>query len=151
MMKSLLTLAVGALALVGTVSVASAHCGKCDKGAKKGEAAEISLEDLKKAMADEEKKIVLIDVNGSESFKKAHIPGAIDFRAVGKEGLKKLLPKDKDVTIVAYCGGPACGAYKAGAKAAMELGYTHVHHFKGGLSGWIKAGEKTEAVTPTES
>lgn len=150
MMKSLLTLAVGALALVGTVSVASAHCGKCGKGAKAGEIAEISLKDLKKAMAGD-KKIVLIDVNGTASFKKAHIPGAIDFRAVGKDGLKKALPEDKDVTIVAYCGGPACGAYKAGAKAAMDLGYKHVHHLKVGLSGWISAGEKTEAAAQPES
>jgi rhodanese-related sulfurtransferase len=150
MIKSLLTLAVGALALVGTVSVSSAHCDKCGKGAKKGEAAEISLKDLKKAMAGD-KKIVLIDVNGTASFKKSHIPGALDFRALGKEGLKEALPKDKEITIVAYCGGPACGAYKAGAKAAMDLGYTHVHHFKGGLSGWLQAGEKTEAAAQPES
>lgn len=150
MIKSLLALTVGAFALLGTVSIASAHCGKCEKGTKKGEVAEISLKDLKKAMSGDNK-IVLIDVNGTASFKKAHIPGAIDFRGVGEEGLKKALPKNKDVTVVAYCGGPACGAYMAGAKAAMALGYTDVHHFKGGLSGWIKAGEKTEMVAEPKS
>ena len=150
-MKSLLTIALGAFALVGTVSVASAHCGKCGKGDKAAattEIAEIELKDLKKAIAD--KKVVLIDVNGTESFKKGHIPGALDFEALGKEGLAKALPKDKDVSIVAYCGGPACNAYKKGATAAKELGYTHVHHFKGGLSGWVKAGEKTEAAASVE-
>lgn len=145
MMKSLMTLAVGALAFVGTVSVASA-----EKGETKGTVEEISLKDLKKAMAGKEK-IVLIDVNGTASYKKAHIPGAIDFRAVGKEGLKKALPKDKNVTIVAYCGGPSCGAYKAGARAALDLGYKKVHHLKPGLSGWIKAGEKTEAAGKSQS
>ena len=106
---------------------------------------EISLDDLKKAVA--EKKVVLIDCNGSESFAKGHIPGAIDFEAA-KADLAKLLPQDKTALVVAYCGGPMCGAYKAGAEAAAKLGYANVKHFAGGISGWQKAGEKMEATEP---
>ena len=106
---------------------------------------EISLDDLKKAVA--EKKVVLIDCNGSESFAKGHIPGAIDFEAA-KADLAKLLPPDKTALVVAYCGGPKCGAYKAGAEAATKLGYTNVKHFAGGISGWQKAGEKMETAEP---
>ena len=106
---------------------------------------EISLDDLKKAVA--EKKVVLIDCNGSESFAKGHIPGAIDFEAA-KADLAKLLPPDKTALVVAYCGGPMCGAYKAGAEAAAKLGYANVKHFAGGISGWQKAGEKMEATEP---
>ena len=40
---------------------------------------DISHDDLKKAI--EEKKVVLLDVNGSDSWKQGHIPGAIDFTA----------------------------------------------------------------------
>jgi len=103
---------------------------------------DISIADLKKAIAD--KKVAIIDVNGSESWKAGHIPGAIDF-ATSKEKLAEALPKDKGTLVVAYCGGPSCGAYKAGAKAAVALGYTNVKHLKDGISGWKKAGEKTEA------
>ena len=39
----------------------------------------------------------------------------------------------------------ACGAYAAAAKKAKELGYTNVKHLSAGISGWKKAGEKTEA------
>ena len=79
-----------------------------------GEYPDISVKELKKAI--EAKKVAVIDVNGSASFKKGHIPGAIDY-ATTKDKLSKALPKDKTTLVVAYCGGPSCSAYKAGAKA----------------------------------
>ncbi|MFN0066666.1 MAG: rhodanese-like domain-containing protein [Limisphaerales bacterium] len=103
--------------------------------------ADISTDDLKKAIA--EKKVVLIDVNGSDSWKQGHIPGALDFDAVEKD-LAKKLPADKSTLVVAYCGSERCMAYKAGAAAAKKLGYTNVKHYAKGIAGWKKAGEKTE-------
>jgi len=103
----------------------------------------ISIGELKKAIA--EKKVVLIDVNGTDSYKSAHIPGAIDFEA-SKEKLATLLPKDKNTLVVAYCGSPQCSAYVAGAKAAKAAGYTNVKHLTAGISGWVEAKEKTEAA-----
>ena len=106
-----------------------------------GDYPEISIGDLDKAIAA--KKATVIDVNGTASWKKARIPGAINFEA-DKDKLAKLLPKDKDALIVAYCGGPQCGAYQAAAKAAKDLGYTNVKHLKAGISGWKAAERKTE-------
>lgn len=103
---------------------------------------DISHEALKKAMA--EGKVVLIDVNGTDSFKEGHIPGAIDFESQ-KGDLAKLLPKDKSALVVAYCGSEHCPAYKKGADAAAKLGYTNVQHYKGGLAGWKAMNEKLEA------
>ena len=102
---------------------------------------DISHDELKKAIED--KKVALIDVNGSDSYKAGHIPGAIDFEAT-KEELASKLPKDKNALVVAYCGNEACGAYAAAAKKAKELGYTNVKHYSKGIAGWKKAGEKTE-------
>lgn len=99
----------------------------------------IALADLKQAIAD--KKVTLLDANGSESFLKGHLPGAVDFEA-SKADLAKVLPADKGALIVAYCGGPKCGAWKGAAAAAAKLGYTNVQHFAGGLSGWKEAGEQ---------
>lgn len=98
---------------------------------------EISVEELKKAIA--EKKVAIIDVNGTESYKQGHIPGAIDFEA-NKDNLAALLPADKSALVVAYCGSEYCNAYKRGAKAAEDLGYTNVKHLAGGIAGWKKAG-----------
>lgn len=102
----------------------------------------ISTEDLKQAIAA--KKVVLLDVNGTESWQEGHIPGALDFDKVeGK--LAKVLPADKGTLVVAYCGNERCSAYKAGAAAAKKLGYTNVKHYSKGIAGWKKSGEKTES------
>ncbi len=110
-------------------------------GAYAGEYPDISITELKSAIAS--KKVTVIDVNGSESYQKGHIPTAIDFGA-SKAEIAKALPEDKGALVVAYCGGPTCGAYAAAAKKASELGYTNVKHLSAGISGWMQAGEKTE-------
>jgi rhodanese-related sulfurtransferase len=104
---------------------------------------DISLADLKKAIAD--KDVTVIDVNGSESYAKGHIPGAIDYVAV-KSDLASKLPSDKGALVVAYCGSEKCGAYAKAAEAAKELGYTNVKHFAPGLKGWKAAGEPLQAA-----
>jgi rhodanese-related sulfurtransferase len=125
-MKTLL--AVLAVALVATVTQAA-------------ESSDISIADLKAAIAA--KTVTLLDANGTDSWQAGHVPGAIDF-ATQKGNLAKLLPQDKGALIVAYCGGPKCGAYKAAAAAAKKLGYTNVKHLSVGISGWKSAGEEVE-------
>jgi rhodanese-related sulfurtransferase len=101
----------------------------------------ITIPDLKAAMASQ--KVVLLDANGTESWQKGHIPGAIDYSAT-KENLASVLPQDKDALVVAYCGNPQCHAFQAAADAAKKLGYTNVKHLTAGIMGWKDAGEKTE-------
>jgi rhodanese-related sulfurtransferase len=102
---------------------------------------DISQDQLKQAIS--EKAVVLLDANGSDSFKAGHIPGAIDFDA-NQDRLASLLPADKNALIVAYCGGEQCTAYKAAAAAAVKLGYTNVKHFAPGINGWKNSGQATE-------
>ncbi len=125
-MKKLITLALG-LVLSATAFA--------------GDFADISVPDLKKAIA--EKAVTVIDVNGSDSYKAGHIPTAVDYEK-DSATLAKALPTDKAALVVAYCGGPKCNAYKAAAKKAKELGYTNVKHLSAGISGWKEAGEATE-------
>jgi rhodanese-related sulfurtransferase len=102
----------------------------------------ITIPDLKSAISSGN--VTVLDVNGTESWQKGHIPTAIDFEAKG-DALAKVLPRDKNALIVAYCGGPKCVAYQQAAKAASKLGYKNVKHLSAGISGWKDAGEKTEA------
>ena len=124
--------------VLGLSVVASVMAGK------KESAPDISIGELKAAIA--ENKVTVIDVNGTDSFKEAHIPGAINYETANKS-LSDVLPKDKDALIVAYCGGPECGAYKSATKAAIAMGYTNVKHLSVGLSGWKSAGEKTDKAS----
>ena len=127
---------------VASVQAGSACCASSSK-TKMTQAgfSDIQLADLKQAIADG--KVFLIDVNGSASYKQGHIPGAVDYAAVSGK-LASVLPAQKDALIVAYCGGPQCGAYKQAAKAVAALGYENVRHFSQGISGWKQAGEMTE-------
>jgi rhodanese-related sulfurtransferase len=121
------------LALVVTAGVAvSAYAG---------EFADISVKEVNKLAGS--KSAVIIDVNGDESFKAGHVPGALDFAAI-KDNLAANLPQKKDALIVAYCGNPKCGAYLRAAKAAQKLGYTNIKHMSAGISGWKEVGMKTE-------
>ena len=103
---------------------------------------DISINEVNKLA--ESKSAVIIDVNGDESFKAGHVPGALDYASI-KDNLAASLPKQKDALIVAYCGNPKCGAYLRAAKAAQKLGYTNIKHMTAGISGWKAAGMKTEA------
>ena len=106
-----------------------------------GEFPDISVTEVKALV--ESKKAVLIDVNGSQSYAKGRVPGALDYAAI-KANLADSLPKDKNTLIVAYCGGPKCKAYQAAADAAAKLGYKNVKHMSAGISGWKEAGQKLE-------
>lgn len=145
----LILAAAAALALTSSLVASygagdTKNVGDVKKEGTKREFVEISMADVKTAV--DKKTAVFVDVNGTESFAKGHIPGAIDFVAHEKD-FASLLPKDKSALIVAYCGGPACHAYARAANAAAELGYTNVKHFKDGISGWKDGGGKMEAST----
>jgi len=107
---------------------------------------DISIADVKAAIKSQ--KAVIIDVNGTESYDKGHVPTAVNFENIqGK--LAQALPKDKNALIIAYCGNPRCSAYQAAAKAASKLGYKNVKHMSAGIMGWKSAGEKTEKGAKT--
>jgi len=106
-----------------------------------GDFPDISVAELKKAIA--EKKVVVIDVNGAESYKSGHVPSALDYTKISGD-IAAALPADKSTLIVAYCGGPSCNAYTRAANAAAKLGYTNVKHLSAGISGWLQAKEQTE-------
>ena len=125
-MKKILTL------LAATFVLASAYAG---------EFADISLTDVK--ALTESKTAVIIDVNGSDSYKEGHVPTALNFEAI-EDKLAASLPADKNTLVVAYCGNPKCPAYLRAAKAAKKLGYTNVKHMAAGIDGWKAAGLKTE-------
>ena len=102
---------------------------------------DISQPELQAAIAN--KSAVILDVNGSDSYKAGHIPGAIDYIA-NKKQIASLLPADKNALVVAYCGSPECHAYAAAADAAVKLGYTNVKHFAPGIAGWKQSGAPIE-------
>ena len=78
---------------------------------------EITIPQLKTAIAD--KQVTVLDANGTDTYQKGHIPGAIDYTAQ-KASLASVLPKDKNALIVAYCGGPEVQRLSLGGQGSQE-------------------------------
>jgi rhodanese-related sulfurtransferase len=115
----------------------------------------ISLADLKTKL-DAKEDILVVDTMPYEaSYKKQHIPTAVQFEfpiaemttidPEMKRQYQELLGVDKNKMIVVYCGFVKCGRSHNGAMWAVKLGYTNVHRCLGGIRGWQEAGYPVEA------
>ena len=125
-----------------TIAIVTACLALATLGfASESKYADISHENLVAAVAS--RSVVILDANGSDSFKAGHIPGAVDYWA-NKDHLSSLLPADKNALVVAYCYNPQCPAYAQAAAAAEKLGYTNIKHYRPGITGWVKSGAPVE-------
>jgi thiosulfate/3-mercaptopyruvate sulfurtransferase len=116
----------------------------------------MSLKELKAKLDAKEDMLVVDTMPYEASYKKQHIPTAVQFEfpipemttidpAMGKQ-YADLLGPDKDKMIVVYCGFVKCGRSHNGAMWAVKLGYTNVYRCLGGIRGWQEAGYPVEAV-----
>jgi rhodanese-related sulfurtransferase len=127
-------------------------CAEKDRGGYKL----ISLKDLK-AKLDAGEGVLVVDTMPYEaSYKKQHIPTAVQFEfpipemeTMDSEMEKQylaLLGPDKNRMIVVYCGFVKCGRSHNGAMWAARLGYHNVYRCLGGIFGWKEAGYSVEAA-----
>lgn len=77
-----------------------------------------------------------------EYFHGEMIPGShrVPLDRVGREVSQTNLPKDAE--IVTYCGGPKCPQSMLAAQKLVELGYTNVKAYEGGIEEWKNAGHE---------
>lgn len=115
----------------------------------------VKAEDVKQMMkSDEEVKI--LDVLGPESYRKHHLPGAVNVPLESedfKERVKSEVP-NKTTPVVVYCADLECQSSPKAARHLEELGYSDVREFEEGLDGWKKAGygfEGAESRTGLEA
>lgn len=83
---------------------------------------------------------LLIDALSSIEFKALHIKDSINIPASHVDAHHPLLPEDKETRLVFYCKGVRCTKSRLAARKSMQLGYTHVLIYSGGLPAWQKAG-----------
>ena len=110
----------------------------------------VTTQELKKWF-DEKKSMLVVDTMPLEaSYKKQHIPGAVqiefpipEMKKIDdkkKAELIKLLGPDKNRLIVFYCGFTECTRSHNAAMWAVNLGYKNVYRNPGGIVGWVQAG-----------
>jgi thiosulfate/3-mercaptopyruvate sulfurtransferase len=109
----------------------------------------VSTEELK-GWIDQKKDMIIVDTMPYEdSYKKQHIPGAVQMEfpipeltqldEKKKADLEKLLGPNKDRLIVFYCGFTKCTRSHNGAMWAVKLGYKNVYRHPGGIKAWAEA------------
>lgn len=100
---------------------------------------EIKTDELKK-LIDNKSALFLVDSRPLARFNQAHLPSAHSIPLpVLKEKKAAVLPKNKNLTIVFYCGGITCPLSPASASIAKELGYTNVRVYHDGEPVWSKS------------
>jgi thiosulfate/3-mercaptopyruvate sulfurtransferase len=155
----------GGLAAVLMAMLAASGCGKVTGGkeldtekiavnfcqeVERGGYQIVTTLDLK-AWIDAKKDLLIVDTMPfADSYKKNHIPGAVNFEFPipevtdmddkKKGDFEKLLGPDKDKQLVFYCGFVKCTRSHNGAMWAKKLGYTNVYRHPGGIKAWLEAG-----------
>lgn len=81
----------------------------------------------------------LVDTLPENFFKDCHLPGAINIpsKDIAQEAEKKI---DRNIPVVTYCAGYTCPVSTRAAKKLLEMGYSQVFDFKGGIEIWKEAG-----------
>ena len=109
--------------------------------------ADVSFEELKEILHAEQAR--LINVLPHDSFRSDAIPGSINLPLAEIEATARSVIPNLAEPIVVHCAGPQCHAAHDAQVILARLGYTNVHHFRGGLEEWKARGEKTIAGSPS--
>jgi rhodanese-related sulfurtransferase len=109
------------------------------------EVSTISMEELQQRL-DQDNNLHLWNVLMDGYFKGEMIPGShrVPLDTIGREVSTAKAPKDEE--IIVYCGGPKCPQSLQAAQKLMDLGYTNVKAYEGGLEEWKNAGHRIERL-----
>lgn len=103
----------------------------------------ISPKELLQLVRD--KQVSVFDVNSQESWRKAHVPGAVHIDPL--EFQSSDLPADKNSSLVFYCSNYFCRKAPNAARRAKSIGYSNVKVMSAGIAGWLAAQLPTESAT----
>lgn len=115
-----------------------------------------------KTWIDNGKDMIIVDTMPyAASYKKNHVPGAVQFlfpipemeqwdttETDGKTqaDFQALLGPDKTIPVIIYCGFVKCTRSHNGAMWAKRLGYKNVYRYPGGIFAWKGAGSSVETA-----
>lgn len=116
----------------------------------------VMTEQLKGWIDGKEDMIIIDTMPYEDSYKKNHLPQAVQFEfpieeltqmdEAKKAAFEKLLGPDKNRKLVFYCGFTKCTRSHNGAVWARKLGYTNVYRHPGGIKAWLEADYPVESV-----
>lgn len=87
---------------------------------------------------------LFVDARQEAIFKLAHIQGAVSCYYSRAKELPIVKEWEKNKTLITYCGGPRCDQADRLAMQLIEMGFTNVFVFTGGMEEWRTAGYPIE-------
>lgn len=99
------------------------------------------------ALGPEKGQYFLVDSRPAKPYEEGHVPTAVSIPVakLKKDG-EALLPANKDLPLIFYCGGLTCGLSTESAGLAKKMGYTNVRVMLKGAPGWKKSGRALVAT-----
>jgi len=105
-----------------------------------GHYAEMELPQLQKLVGEASAPFLLLDARPKVKYQKGFIPGAVSLPKAEFARLKGLLPQDKQLPVIVYCGGYQCNLSHQEAELLLAEGYANVSVFAAGEPAWREAG-----------
>lgn len=100
-------------------------------------------QDLKKAIDEHSKDIVIVDTSAQPIWEDEHIPGAVDFPY--SKNITAPVPLPREKTLVVYCACKDDEDSKDVARQLGLLGYRKVKVLEGGWFKWLALKYQTES------
>ena len=100
---------------------------------------DIDRDELKQKL-NRPQKLILVEALPSESYERAHLPGAINLPPEQVRTLATELMPRKDFEVIVYCAGPKCHTSGIVARELSEMGYSNVRRYVGGKEDWMAVG-----------
>ncbi len=95
------------------------------------------------------KDVIIIDARpAARQYDPGHLAGAINIPDSQFDKKMNLLPADKNMLAIVYCGGVKCMLSHNVAHKMEKLGYTNIKVYADGSPAWIKAGLPLAVGTP---
>ena len=90
---------------------------------------------------------VFVDGRTAAAFKRGHIPGAINL-PVGEVAKRlSVLPDEKDVRLIVYCGSISCPLSYNLLKQLQRYNYTNIQIFQRGVEEWRRFGYPLQTLS----
>ncbi|MCW4033570.1 MAG: rhodanese-like domain-containing protein [Candidatus Bathyarchaeota archaeon] len=107
--------------------------------------------DALKKKIDKNEDFVLLDARIFKKYEIEHIIGAISLPVNEAEERAEIIIPDKNKEIIVYCSSKHCTTSAFLVEILVDLGYTNVANYEGGIRDWTEAGYPTEKneITPT--
>lgn len=106
----------------------------------------VESEYVKDLLAEGKKPYLLIDARPHNKFLKGHIPSSVNISDSKFDEMQGMLPADKSVQLIYYCGGFHCKLSHKSADKAKKLGYTDIVINESGYPGWKEKFGEAQAV-----